>query len=187
MADFQPAASGKGRKLSTPRIDLTPMVDLGFLLITFFMYTTTMARPKVMEIGVPPANVPPGTPAPAEATLVLIPTQGHRVAYYAGTDPSMVNLRSCSFNEANSLRRLLGHESARVKALPASFSSEAHQLHVLIKPDTAAAYEDIVNTIDEMTIAAVPSYTLMHISATEQNAINIFLAGSYGKQSASGL
>jgi biopolymer transport protein ExbD len=188
MADFQPSASGKARrKLSTPRIDLTPMVDLGFLLITFFMYTTTMAKPKVMEIAAPPRDMAGGTAVPAEATLVLLPTADHRIAYYRGTEEATMNLQPCSFNGANSLRRLLEQESARVKALPANYSKEAHELHVLIKPDTAAAYEDIVNTLDEMNIAAVPYYTLMRISVTEQHAIKIFLAGSYGKQNASGL
>lgn len=188
MADIQPAASGKGRrKLSTPRIDLTPMVDLGFLLITFFMYTTTMAKPKVMEIAAPPRNMGGGVTVPAEATLVVLPTADHHVAYYQGTEEATMSLQWCSFTGVNSLRRVLEQETARVKALPANYSMEAHKLHVLIKPDTAAAYEDIVNTLDEMNIAAVPYYTLMRISVTEQHAIKFFLAGSYGKQSAYGL
>jgi biopolymer transport protein ExbD len=182
MADFQPAASGKGRrKLSTPRIDLTPMVDLGFLLITFFIYTTTLAKPNVMEIAAPPRDRQGGTAIPAEATLVIIPTGEHRIAYYPGTEQSSLNLRWCTWSGANNLRRLLEHEGKRVKALPHSFSAEAHKLHVLIKPDTSSAYEDIVNALDEMNIAAVPYYTIMRITTEEQEAIRKFHPDSYGK------
>ena len=54
----------KGRaKKPSPRVDLTPMVDLAFLLITFFMLTTSLAKPKAMEIALPDTeNIPPNPP-----------------------------------------------------------------------------------------------------------------------------
>ena len=181
MADFQPAASGKGRrKLSTPRIDLTPMVDLGFLLITFFMYTATMAKPKVMELAVPP-NATPGTAVPAEATLVLLPTSSHQVAWYRGTEQPEEGLHVCGFTGNSNLRTLIEQEAARVKQLPATFSKEAHKLHILIKPDTSAAYEDVVQSLDEMAISEVPYYTMMRINSDEQAAIKKMLQAPYGK------
>ena len=174
MADMQTPASGKrGRKITTPRIDLTPMVDLGFLLITFFMYTTTLARPMVMELQMP-YQPPKGTTAteiPGEATLILMPASGHRIAYYHGLEDPGQKTGWCSFTGSNNLRDLLNRERSRVTALPATFSTEAHKLHVLIKPDTSAAYEDIVRTLDEMAIADIPYYTMMCISPEEQMAL----------------
>jgi biopolymer transport protein ExbD len=43
----------QGRRLGV-RIDMTPLVDVAFLLLTFFMYTTSMSRPQTMEINLPP-------------------------------------------------------------------------------------------------------------------------------------
>ena len=184
MGEIQTSASGgKRRKLTTPRIDLTPMVDLGFLLITFFMYTTTLAQPKVMELQMPhklDKGVPPVV-IPGEATLILLPAAKHQVAFYSGLDNTAQSLAWCRFSGKNSLRILLLKEDARIQALPSSFSQEAHKLHVLIRPDTSAAYEDIVRTLDELAIAGVPYYTMMHITPGEQAAIKKTCPGDYGK------
>src|ERR1041384_6622445 len=76
----------KGKKLST-RVDLTPMVDLGFLLITFFMFTTTLQKPKTMEINMPykdPNKPVDTTKVKASTALTVLLSKDHRVYYYEG-------------------------------------------------------------------------------------------------------
>ncbi len=182
MAEINPAASGRkhGRPAS-PRVDLTPMVDLGFLLITFFMYTTSLARPSVMELQTPDRQPQTeGPQIPAESSLILIPAAGDRVAYYKGLQSPEDSLAWCRIDGDNGLRSLLQKEQSRVRQLPASFSKAAHELHVLIKPDTSADFEDVVRVLDEMSISAVPHSTLMQISPAESEALKKFQAAAYG-------
>ena len=76
----------KAKKLST-RIDLTPMVDLGFLLITFFIFTTTMSKPKTMEIMMPTEDSikkEDQTKAKDYCTMTILLSKEHRVYYYIG-------------------------------------------------------------------------------------------------------
>src|ERR1700733_2328278 len=77
----------KTKKLST-RVDLTPMVELGFLLITFFIFTTTMARPKAMGL-ILPKDVPENKwiNEPEGAVITLLPAKNNLVYYYEGSDP----------------------------------------------------------------------------------------------------
>src|SRR5476651_2016745 len=75
----------KAKKLST-RIDLTPMVDLGFLLITFFIFTTALSEPKAMRLNLPDDGE--GMTAPESKTLNLVLASGNRVYYYHGRNPS---------------------------------------------------------------------------------------------------
>src|SRR6478735_5831935 len=74
----------RGKKMST-RVDFTPMVDLGFLLITFFMLTTSMNKPKTMEINMPVKEKLPEneqTKVKASQAITLLLTQDNKVVYY---------------------------------------------------------------------------------------------------------
>ena len=160
-----PAKTGK-RKTQAPRIDLTPMVDLGFLLITFFMFTTTLAQPKALQITMPSTDHPDNPmPFVAEATITLMPTAAHRVAYYNGELKNAAQMKTAPMHE---LRNVVLHKKEQVAALPSSYSKEAHKLHVIIKPNDDCSYADVVAILDEMTITDVPYYALVDITAEER-------------------
>lgn len=165
MADIQ--ISGKSRH-STPRVDLTPMVDLGFILITFFIYTTTIAKPKVMDINMP------YKPAPDEAitafidtsTITIIPIENGRLLYYEGEFQEIF-----SFATFPEIRTIIINKTKQLEKLPNSFSKEAHQLHVIIKPNDNCNYESFVRLMDEMLINNVPYYAIANLSEQEREKI----------------
>lgn len=168
MADIQiPQKKGR-RKTHAIRVDLTPMVDLGFLLISFFIYTTTMAKPRAMEINKP---VPGGVSVayPGEGTITVIPTKEHKVVYYKG-DLQDGQTGVNNFSE-NGIRAVLLQAQKDAAALPASFSPEAHKLHVIIKPADDCTYQDVVSIMDEMQIVNVVYYAMADITPPEKELV----------------
>lgn len=151
----------RSKKLST-RVDLTPMVDLGFLLITFFIFTTTLNEPKAFTLVVPsdkPVIDPPQTGM--DKTLNLILSTDNKIVYYGGisretsltTDYSSAGLRAVILNKMKSVAQQYG---------------DAKKMVVLIKPTEGANYQNVVNVLDEMKINGVGSYVLMDADKEER-------------------
>ena len=157
------------RKIHSLRVDLTPMVDLGFLLITFFMLSTTLEQLKVMNINMPD-NEPTLTHTvfEEEATITLIPSRAHTVYYYDGILKDPTQLKHTEISKARTV--LLSKQTA-VIALPASLSADAHKQHVLIKPTNDCSYADLVSILDEMNILSIPYYAIVDLTKEEEEMI----------------
>lgn len=170
----------KGKKLST-RIDLTPMVDLGFLLITFFMYTTTMSKPKTMEINMPfkDENLKKEDESKVKAStaLTVLLSKEHRVYYYEGLadDPNNPpNVQVTYFKPAEGIRDVLIRKKKDVEQLRQQGRlTSTDQLTVLIKPDDNSTYDDLVNILDEMNINDVRVYAIVDITPVDKEFIQL--------------
>lgn len=173
MAEINVAQKkGRRKRYAAPKIDLTPMVDLGFLLITFFIYTTTMAKPKAMALVIPDnESVKSPTAYIDTATITLIPTTQHVVYYYFGSKLNDALLKKTSFGGPSCLRKVLMQKQTELKQLPNTFSKQAHQLQVVIKPANDCTYEDVVNILDEIQINDINMYALVSIAPLESQLV----------------
>jgi len=183
MAEMDTSSSGgkkgpgvkKGKKLST-RIDLTPMVDLGFLLITFFMYTTTLARPKTMEINMPykdpKLTVEEKNKLKASVALTVLLSKNSHIYYYEGIGDDPNKPPELKGTNRKGIREVILNKIKSVRDLKATGAlGVKDETTVLIKPDTTSTYGDLVNMLDEMTIDAVKVYAIIDITDIEQGFI----------------
>jgi len=147
----------KGKKLST-RVDLTPMVDLGFLLITFFIFTTTMSQPTTMRLILPKdTDDAHKSEVKVSAVLTILPGKNDQVYYYEGDDPTQ--LKTSNFK---AIRDVILDKKRR---------SDPVYFYVILKPSRDANYRNIVDILDEMTIDAIKHYALVDISPDEYKVI----------------
>ena len=161
----------KAKKAST-RVDLTPMVDLGFLLITFFIFTTTMSQPTAMKL-----NLPKDTDKPEEqnklkesGAFTMLLGKDNRVYYYEG------QLAEQAANLKQSTMKKIRDEIIRKKR-----GTPEDDLMVVIKASNESTYKDVIDALDEMTINDIKRYALVDISPVEEEVVSISDKGAGGQ------
>ena len=155
----------KAKKQST-RVDLTPMVDLGFLLITFFVFTTTMSQPTAMNMNEPKDDPLNELKVKNSGAMTLLLGKNDQVYYYFGelsATEASTQFKSSNFKE---IRKIILDKK---KATPIG------DLMYIIKSDKEATFKNAINILDEMTINAVPPghYAEVDMSDTEAQLISM--------------
>ena len=205
MAEVQQQEQGSDKKhkkirakKSSTHIDMTPMVDLAFLLLTFFMLTTTFSRPKTMEINMPikDAKEEEQQKVAASQTLSVLLTDNDRIIWYMGVDdptqPPVTNVASFSLTATNSIHKVLLEKNQRIydqvqqlkiqaekenweqdtlKARIGRAKADKKGLIVLIKSDDKARYKNLVDILDEMSVNAIGRFAIVDITPNEEELI----------------
>jgi biopolymer transport protein ExbD len=183
----------RAKKMAT-NIDFTPMVDLGFLLITFFMLTTTMSKPNTMEINMPvpdDENIEK-TQFDDDQTMTILLGEKDKVYYYMGIKD--VKLDTTDFGP-NGIRKILQTKAKRLNRGLDSIPIFKNQLNVgkidkeqykdnlsriknnkkglicVIKAVDKAKYKNVVDILDEMSINNIGIYALVDITEADEQLI----------------
>lgn len=149
--------SNRTKKLST-RVDLTAMVDLAFLLITFFMLTTTLAKPVAMSLSMPVGDDP--APVKLSNALTLCLGSNNQLMYYTGTNENPEELSFTGYDK-NEIRLVLMNKAQQI------LNQTGKNLMVLIKPSDKSQYQNLVDVLDELHITNVPSYAIVDITSED--------------------
>lgn len=161
MAEIIPGipAGKTGRKKYSTRIDLTPMVDLGFLLITFFVFTTALSLPKTLKLVTPTKG--DSLSLGESAALSVIPAGTGMVFYYNGDLNDAVAQKSyglTSLAESDGIGQIIRDKKAAMETFK---KGSAKDLTLMIKPSVSANMQEIVSLLDEVSINAVSHYCLL--------------------------
>lgn len=155
----------KGKKMST-RVDLTPMVDLGFLLITFFVFTTTMSQATAMNMNEPKDDPDQQLKVKNSGAMTILLGKQDQVYYYFGeliAETASQQFKSTNFKD---IRQVILDKK---KATPID------DLMYIIKADKESTFKNAIDILDEMTINTVPPghYAEVDMSETEAKLIEM--------------
>lgn len=167
MAELDTSGGGKHKggkvrsKKASTRVDLTAMVDLAFLLVTFFMLTTTLNKPKAMDLIMPDKDeiLKDQLPVPASRTMTILLGSGNRLEWFVGEPgKSAPTVEGYGKNE---LRKSILDNKEKIT------QASGKDMIVIIKPSSKSVYNNMVNILDEMNITGVERYAIVDITADE--------------------
>lgn len=170
MAEIQSnnrSGNKKGKRINlSTRVDLTPMVDLGFLLITFFVFTTTMARPTAMNIVMPNDSIDDGpTDVCNSCVLTAVLTENDKIKYYEG-DISTAVIKETDYSPEG-IRKILVVKKEKVKQL----RGRGDQFVLIIKPSKRSTFKNFVDITDEVTINNIKQYFVDEVGPAEMKIL----------------
>lgn len=201
---------GKPKK-ETLRVDFTPMVDMNMLLITFFMFCTTLSKPQIMDIAMPTdqkLTEEDQVKVKESKAITLILGENDKVYYYEGM-PNYEDYRS--LKETNyspeGLRKILLERNAPIvakmrelrqekqenkKMTEEEFKTRSKDIKddkdgqvVVIKPTSEASYKNLVDALDEMAICSIAKYAIVDMAEGDQFLLeNLKTQGAYGANAA---
>jgi len=147
----------KRMKKADLKIDMTPMVDLGFLLISFFIFTTEISKPATTNLYMPKDG--PVTPVPESRSLTIL-LNYNDVFHYSGDMNEAIKNRQIfqsSFSEINGIGSIIRRKQNEL----AKRMIDKKQLIVLIKPSANSSYKNMIDALDEMLINGVTRYMIV--------------------------
>lgn len=144
------------------RVDLTPMVDLGFILITFFIFTSTLLEPQVMRVNMPNDTHSAINDAICESCALTLIADGNNKLYYYEGNADTATLHAISY-EPSGLRMLLLNKKRKVKQIRGK-----DEMILIIKPTNEGSFKNTVDLMDECSISNVKKYYLDEISIADE-------------------
>lgn len=173
MAELNTGDGGGGKggkvrsKKQNSKVDLTAMVDLAFLLITFFMLTTTLSKPQSMSLGLPDKDdkTDVNVKVDENRTLTILMGDNNKLKIFRGflATPKLAP-KSVEYGK-NGLRQDLLKQK---KAVLQYTGDKNKGMIVIIKPSKKSNYKNLVDVLDEMAIADVPTYAIVNDFSPEE-------------------
>lgn len=181
MAELNSGGGGKkggGKvrsKKQNSRVDLTAMVDLAFLLITFFMLTTTLSKPQSMNLGLPDKEENPDKKQDIKVdenrTMTILIGENGKLVYYMGMlNAPIAGPKDIAYDKEGIRKELLKRRKT-VLDYSASIGKPKNGIIVIIKPSKKSTYRNLVDILDEMAIVDVPTYAIVNEFTPEETKL----------------